>query len=68
MYRNNQHIANSPFKITVGETELGNASKVKVYGKGLEEGMANETNEFIVDTRDAGKSCLVPYSYMLRLL
>ncbi|XP_052780237.1 filamin-A-like isoform X2 [Mya arenaria] len=54
VYRNGQHIANSPFKITVGETELGNADKVKVYGKGLEEGMANEVNEFIVDTREAG--------------
>lgn len=39
----------------MGETELGNADKVKVYGKGLEEGMANELNEFIVDTREAGK-------------
>ncbi|XP_052286873.1 filamin-A-like isoform X5 [Dreissena polymorpha] len=54
VYRNGQHIANSPFKITVGETELGNADKVKVYGKGLEEGMAHEINEFIVDTREAG--------------
>ncbi|KAL4226921.1 hypothetical protein ACF0H5_014899 [Mactra antiquata] len=54
VYRNGQPIANSPFKINVGETELGNASKVKVYGKGLQEGMANEVNEFIVDTREAG--------------
>ncbi|XP_053377764.1 filamin-A-like isoform X5 [Mercenaria mercenaria] len=54
VYRNGVHIANSPFTIMVGETELGNAGKVKVYGKGLEEGMANEVNEFIVDTRDAG--------------
>ncbi|XP_025106447.1 filamin-A-like isoform X3 [Pomacea canaliculata] len=52
--RNGKHIANSPFKIMVGESELGNASKVKVYGKGLTEGMANEVNEFIVDTREAG--------------
>ncbi|BFZ10498.1 hypothetical protein BsWGS_13537 [Bradybaena similaris] len=54
VYRNGQHIANSPFKITVGDSEIGNASKVKVYGKGLKEGMANEVNEFIVDTREAG--------------
>lgn len=53
--RNGKHIANSPFKIMVGESELGNASKVKVYGKGLTEGMANEVNEFIVDTREAGE-------------
>ncbi|GFN93495.1 filamin-a-like [Plakobranchus ocellatus] len=54
VFRNGQHIANSPFKINVGEAEIGNAGKVKVYGKGLEEGMANEVNEFIVDTREAG--------------
>ncbi|BFZ08117.1 hypothetical protein BsWGS_11156 [Bradybaena similaris] len=54
VFRNGVHIANSPFKITVGESEIGNASKVKVYGKGLTEGTANEINEFIVDTREAG--------------
>uniref|UniRef100_A0A0B7BLG3 Calponin-homology (CH) domain-containing protein n=1 Tax=Arion vulgaris TaxID=1028688 RepID=A0A0B7BLG3_9EUPU len=54
VYRNGHHIANSPFKITVGESEIGNANKVKVYGKGLTEGTANEVNEFIVDTREAG--------------
>ena len=54
VYRNGQHIPNSPFTITVGESELGDASKVKVYGKGLEEGMANEVNEFVVDTSQAG--------------
>ena len=55
VFRNGKHIANSPFKINVGEAEIGNAGKVKVYGKGLEEGMANEVNEFIVDTREAGE-------------
>ncbi|XP_063405540.1 filamin-A-like isoform X12 [Mytilus trossulus] len=54
VYRNGHHIQNSPFQITVGETELGNASKVKVSGPGLEKGMANELNEFTVDTKDAG--------------
>lgn len=43
----------------VGESELGNASKVKVYGKGLEEGMANEVNEFTVDTTEAGRPTAV---------
>ena len=52
--RNGQHIENSPFQIDVGESELGNAGKVRVSGKGLTEGMANEVNEFMVDTRDAG--------------
>lgn len=54
VFRNGHHINNSPFQITVGESELGNASKVKVSGPGLENGMANELNDFIVDTKDAG--------------
>ena len=55
VFRHGKHIPNSPFKIYVGETEIGNANKVKVYGKGLTEGMANELNEFFVNTKDAGK-------------
>ncbi|XP_056000448.1 filamin-A-like isoform X18 [Ostrea edulis] len=54
VFRNGQHINGSPFKIIVGESELGNASKVRVAGQGLQNGMANEVNEFMVDTRDAG--------------
>ncbi|ELU02480.1 hypothetical protein CAPTEDRAFT_100274 [Capitella teleta] len=54
VYRHGEHIPNSPFKIFVGETEIGNASKVKVYGRGISEGMANEVNEFFVNTKDAG--------------
>jgi filamin len=57
VYRHGQHIPNSPFKIYVGETEIGNAGKVKVYGKGLSHGNANELNEFFVNTKDAG-TCL----------
>ena len=53
--RNGEPIPNSPFTIFVGESEIGNASKVKVYGKGLTEGMANELNEFTVNTKEAGK-------------
>lgn len=56
VYRNGSHIPNSPFNIYVGESEIGNASKVKVYGRGLTEGMANELNEFTVNTKDAGKT------------
>ncbi len=53
--RHGQHIPNSPFKIYVGESEIGNASKVKVSGRGLTEGMANDLNEFFVNTKDAGR-------------
>lgn len=61
VYRHGQHIPNSPFKIYVGETEIGNAGRVKVYGKGLSHGMANELNEFFVNTKDAGNIVFIKF-------
>eukprot|EP00061_Rhincodon_typus_P010153 g34224.t1 len=52
--KNSRHVTNSPFKIMVGASEIGDASKVKVSGKGLVEGQTFEVSEFIVDTRGAG--------------
>ncbi|XP_054034987.1 filamin-C [Dryobates pubescens] len=52
--KSGQHVTNSPFKILVGQSEIGDASRVKVWGKGLVEGHTFETSEFIVDTRSAG--------------
>ncbi|XP_022174560.1 filamin-A isoform X1 [Myzus persicae] len=52
--RMGQHIVNSPFKITVGEREVGDAKKVKVTGSGLKEGKTHVENLFTVDTRSAG--------------
>ncbi|KAM4747093.1 filamin-C isoform 4-T4 [Rhinophrynus dorsalis] len=52
--KNGKHVTNSPFKIMVGQSEIGDASKVKVSGKGLIEGTTFEVSEFIVDTRNAG--------------
>ncbi|XP_046728605.1 filamin-A isoform X11 [Silurus meridionalis] len=52
--KNGKHVTNSPFKIIVGQSEIGDASKVKVFGKGLVEGHTFEVAEFIVDTRNAG--------------
>ncbi|KAF0028696.1 hypothetical protein F2P81_017801 [Scophthalmus maximus] len=52
--KNGKHVTNSPFKIMVGQSEIGDASKVKVYGQGLLEGHTFEVAEFIVDTRNAG--------------
>lgn len=40
----------------VGQSEIGDASKVKVFGKGLVDGHTFEVAEFIVDTRNAGES------------
>ncbi|XP_070997994.1 filamin-C-like isoform X10 [Oncorhynchus clarkii lewisi] len=52
--KNGTHVTNSPFKIMVGQSEIGDACKVKVFGQGLVEGHIFEVAEFIVDTRNAG--------------
>lgn len=53
--KNGKHVTNSPFRIMVGQSEIGDASKVKVFGQGLTEGHTCEVAEFIVDTRNAGE-------------
>ncbi|PWA24708.1 hypothetical protein CCH79_00010201 [Gambusia affinis] len=52
--KNGMHVANSPFKIMVGQSEIGEASRVKAFGKGLLEAHTFEMAEFFVDTRNAG--------------
>lgn len=54
VYKDRSHIPGSPFKIDVTRNEVGDASKVRVYGEGLYRGQTNQLNYFIVDTRDAG--------------
>lgn len=54
--KNGLHVANSPFKIMVGQSEIGEASRVKAFGKGLVEAHTFEMAEFFVDTRNAGKN------------
>lgn len=54
--KSGKHVTNSPFKILVGPSEIGDASKVRVWGKGLSEGHTFQVAEFIVDTRNAGAS------------
>lgn len=61
------HVANSPFKIMVGQSEIGEASRVKAYGKGLVEAHTYEMAEFFVDTRNAGKT-LAKYSIIIKPL
>ena len=58
IFRNGQPIPKSPFKIVIGTTELGNASKVRVGGRGLTQGMVNELSEFFVNTKDAGMNLI----------
>ncbi|XP_041964970.1 filamin-C-like isoform X2 [Alosa sapidissima] len=52
--KSGKHVTNSPFKIMVGQSEIGDASRVKAFGKGLVEGHTFELAEFFVDTRNAG--------------
>ena len=52
--KRNRPVANSPFSIMVGESEIGDASKVQVYGDGISHCAAGQTAEFFVDTRRAG--------------
>lgn len=46
----------SPFPVNV--TEGSDASKVKAYGPGLEQGVTNQPAKFTVDTRGAGSGGL----------
>ncbi|MCJ8734519.1 hypothetical protein PDJAM_G00236590 [Pangasius djambal] len=48
------HVNNSPFKITVGASEIGDASRVRAFGKGLTDAHTFNIAEFYVDTRNAG--------------
>uniref|UniRef100_A0A4W4FP37 Filamin B, like n=1 Tax=Electrophorus electricus TaxID=8005 RepID=A0A4W4FP37_ELEEL len=52
--KNGYHVANSPISIMVVQSEIGDASRVKVFGQGLVEGHTFEMSDFVVDTRDAG--------------
>ena len=52
--RGNQHIAGSPFMINVLEREIGDASKVRVTGHAVKEGITQMDNEFTIDTKDSG--------------
>lgn len=42
VFRSGKHIANSPFKISVGEHEIADARRVKVFGAGLEHASARQ--------------------------
>uniref|UniRef100_A0A5F8HCN6 Filamin A n=1 Tax=Monodelphis domestica TaxID=13616 RepID=A0A5F8HCN6_MONDO len=49
-----QHVPNSPITVMISQSEIGDASRVRVSGQGLHEGHTFEPAEFIIDTRDAG--------------
>lgn len=60
--KNGHHVTNSPITIMVVQSEIGDASRVKVFGQGLVEGHTFEMSDFVVDTREAGERlCLFVY-------
>ncbi|XP_028309662.1 filamin-A isoform X6 [Gouania willdenowi] len=52
--KNGRHISNSPIAVMINQSEIGDASRVRVSGQGLSEARTFEPAEFIIDTRDAG--------------
>uniref|UniRef100_A0A6J0U8T4 Filamin-B isoform X4 n=1 Tax=Pogona vitticeps TaxID=103695 RepID=A0A6J0U8T4_9SAUR len=52
--KNGSHVPNSPVSIMVVQSEIGDARRARVFGRGLVEGRTFEMCDFIVDTRDAG--------------
>uniref|UniRef100_A0A667XLF9 Filamin B n=1 Tax=Myripristis murdjan TaxID=586833 RepID=A0A667XLF9_9TELE len=52
--KNGRHVANSPITIMVVQSEIGDASRVKVHGDGLVQGSTFQNSSFQVDTREAG--------------
>lgn len=53
--KNGRHIPSSPISVMINQSEIGDASRVRVTGQGLSEARTFEPAEFIIDTRDAGE-------------
>ncbi|XP_054866408.1 filamin-B isoform X1 [Amphiprion ocellaris] len=56
--KNGYHVANSPITIMVVQSEIGDPSRVRVYGDGVVQGTTFNNSSFVVDTRDAGFGAL----------
>uniref|UniRef100_UPI0037E9722E filamin-A isoform X3 n=1 Tax=Semicossyphus pulcher TaxID=241346 RepID=UPI0037E9722E len=52
--KNGRHIHSSPISVMINQSEIGDASRVRVSGQGLSEARTFEPAEFIIDTREAG--------------
>lgn len=52
--KNGRHIPSSPISVMINQSEIGDASRVRVSGQGLSEARTFEPAEFVIDTRDAG--------------
>ncbi|XP_036446591.1 filamin-A isoform X2 [Colossoma macropomum] len=52
--KDGKHVRRSPIPVCISQSDIGDASKVKVFGLGLHSGRTNHISEFVVNTRDAG--------------
>ena len=52
--KNGRHIPSSPIAVMISQSEIGDASRVRVSGQGLSEARTFEPAQFIIDTRNAG--------------
>uniref|UniRef100_A0A8B9RHE5 Filamin B, beta (actin binding protein 278) n=1 Tax=Astyanax mexicanus TaxID=7994 RepID=A0A8B9RHE5_ASTMX len=52
--KDGEHLSSSPIPVCISQSEIGDATKVKVFGLGLHSGRTNHTSEFVVDTWEAG--------------
>ncbi|XP_037130542.1 filamin-A isoform X2 [Syngnathus acus] len=52
--KNGRHIPSSPISVMINQSEIADASRVRVSGLGLSEARTFEPAEFIIDTHDAG--------------
>ncbi|NXN99627.1 FLNA protein, partial [Rhinopomastus cyanomelas] len=52
--RGGQPLPRSPLAVTISQAELGDASRVRLSGPGLQEGSTFQPAHFTIDTRDAG--------------
>ncbi|XP_075250469.1 filamin-A-like isoform X3 [Convolutriloba macropyga] len=58
VFKHGSHIPNSPFRINVSPAEIGDASRVRVWGPGTSRAVANQIARFNIDMSDAGYSNL----------
>lgn len=61
--KNGRHIPSSPISVMINQSEIGDASRVRVTGQGLSEARTFEPAEFIIDTRDAGDCIFFIFFY-----
>lgn len=66
--KNGRHIPSSPIAVMISQSEIGDASRVRVSGQGLSEARTFEPAEFIIDTREAGTMLDTYIFYMWQLL